>query len=604
MAILQREIGSVSRRWTSYLIRAVFVLLLATIVTIVWASEASWGRNLSYSRMSEAGRALFAGLFVTEIVLVSLVGPLVTGGLIAQERERRTLDLLFMTPMRNFEIVFGKFLSRMAYLLGLILLSTPVLLGCLIFGGVAPDEILLAALLVFISGLWSGAIGMFLSAFTRKGYLAVVSAYFMLLLQCLGLPMVVALTYLWSGPPGPAFFLTSPQLYAIARMVSEGSVSFWGVDIWAAVSGVTTLLSLLLVALSAAFLRREPVAGTPTPPGADTKVRRKAKPVGDLLGRVGRVFGWFLLVGSLLLMVVFIPYAWEESKGFILVPVGGAAAVLVRVVRMQRRRPAMQRRVWENPVAWREIVSQSSPGLTRLVNLVLFTMAGFLFLFVAVGGGDLADEEAFHGIYLGLELCAVLVAAIVLGAASIGQEADSGRLDILLGTPLSPAKILRGKMLGVFVSLAPLLIFMLVHAVAAGLVCHRPGLTGVSLALGIIAAQVLFQISFALYLGLQFRQTGRAIGVGLAAVLSLYLLLPILMAIMDFSERDWPLAITLGCNPVVSIFTAFEKGMWDYSGNLRTMWIGGLAGVLVYALGGTLLMIGMVRRFNRFVQRK
>lgn len=602
LAILQREIGSVSRKGTSYLLRAVFVFLLAMIVTLVWASEMRWSGQMSYSRMSAVGRGLFAGLFVTEVVLVSLVGPLVTGGLIAQERERRTLDLLFMTPMRDYEIVFGKFLSRMAYILGLILLSTPVLLGCLIFGGVSPEEILLGAILVFVCALWSGAIGMFLSAFTRKGYLAVVGAYFVLLVQCFGLPMIFALTFMRRGRPGPAFFLTSPQLYSFARILSEGQVSFWGIDIWGYVAGGTTLLSLLLVLVSVRFLRRTPPGATVSA-GADTKVRKRMKPARNLLGSLARIVGGVALVATLIAMVVALPLAWEETEGLVLLPVLGAATVLVRVFFARRRRSAGQQRVWENPVAWREIVSQRSPGVDRMVNLVLFAMAGFMFLFIAFEGG-LTDDRKFHGAYLGAELCATLVVAIVLAAASIGQEAEAGRLDLLLGTPLHPAKVLIGKMLGVFATLAPLLVFMMLHAGASGMVCGRIEPEGVGLAVGIIVAQTFFHASLALLFGFWFRRTGMAIGMGLGAGLFVFLFLPILAAIMSFSDTRFPFVGLLYSNPAVSVFLALAETR-SYRGDYATEKAAGCAiAMLLYFVAGLALQAFMASRFNRFVQRR
>lgn len=602
-AILQRELGSVARKWTNYLVRAVFVLLLAIIVTLMWVeSVRRWGR-MSYSGLSQAGHELFIGLFVTEVVLVSLAGPLVTGGLIAQERERRTLDLLFLTPLGDLEIVLGKFVSRMAYLLGLILLATPVLLGVLIFGGVASEDILLGSLLVFVCGLWSGAIGLFVSGLARKSYLAVMATYFILLAQTFGIPLVWGIVTDFRGTPGPLFFTTSPQFFAIARIASPELVSAWQFELWPWVTGVIAALSAALVVASSWFLRASPAAAVPV--AAETKVRRRLRPGRDWLSRLLAGCGWAIVVAITAAMLFCAPFVLERSHGMALVPLAGLVYVLVRLVRGgggRRHAGDPPRRVWENPVAWKEIVLARSPGVRRMVEVTLLAAVGIMFLCYGAERSAWGDDE-FHGIYLGFELCGTLVVTVILSAVAIAQEAEAGHLDLLLGTPLRPGQILFGKQLGVCVTVAPLLAFMTLHAVSALGARDRIEPADVLLALVIVAVILYFQSSLALLLGLWFRRVGAAIGVCLVGALLAYLFVPILGEILFRRSESWLYWLVGYLNPLGAIVLAIRGGHRHYGSDVLPSGTGFAVSIVFYLVGGAALQLLTVFGFDRFVRR-
>ena len=65
--------------------------------------------------------AFFATFGVMQLLAVLLIGPALAAGTIAQERERRTMEYLYATPLSNLEIVIGKLGGRVLQILYFVL---------------------------------------------------------------------------------------------------------------------------------------------------------------------------------------------------------------------------------------------------------------------------------------------------------------------------------------------------------------------------------------------------------------------------------------------------------------------------------------------------
>lgn len=116
-------------------------------------------------------------LFGWASILLLFVIPLLTMRLVAEERRNNTLTLLFSAPLSMTEIVLGKYLGVVLYLLilcGLILLMPLSLL----FGGNLDTGLLFAAMLGLVLLLASfSAIGLFMSTLTRSPTLAAMGSF-------------------------------------------------------------------------------------------------------------------------------------------------------------------------------------------------------------------------------------------------------------------------------------------------------------------------------------------------------------------------------------------------------------------------------------------
>ena len=125
---------------------------------------------------------IVAPLFANAAVVLMLVVPLLTMRLISDERRNQTLSLLLSAPLSMTEIVLGKYLGAMIFLLVqllLIILMTVSLLlgGNLDLGVVASCSLGLALLLASFS-----ALGLYMSTLTAQPTVAAVATFGVLLL--------------------------------------------------------------------------------------------------------------------------------------------------------------------------------------------------------------------------------------------------------------------------------------------------------------------------------------------------------------------------------------------------------------------------------------
>jgi len=129
---------------------------------------------------------------LTEIVVPDLLGnaaivlllvvPLLTMRLVAEERRNRTLALLFSAPLSMTEIVLGKYLGILMFLLALLALIA--LMPLSLFAGARLDYGLIASGFLGLALLLAGfaAVGLFMSTLTQYPTVAAISTFGALLL--------------------------------------------------------------------------------------------------------------------------------------------------------------------------------------------------------------------------------------------------------------------------------------------------------------------------------------------------------------------------------------------------------------------------------------
>jgi len=115
-------------------------------------------------------------------IVLLLVAPLLTMRLIAEERRNKTLSLLFSAPVSMTEIVLGKYLGVVLFLLMLLVLIGLMPLSLLAGGGLDFGLFLsgLLGLALLLAGF--AAIGLFMSTLTQHPAVAAISTFGALLL--------------------------------------------------------------------------------------------------------------------------------------------------------------------------------------------------------------------------------------------------------------------------------------------------------------------------------------------------------------------------------------------------------------------------------------
>ncbi|QTD42479.1 ABC transporter permease [Sporosarcina sp. Te-1] len=130
----------------------------------------------SYFRPRESF-VLFAFLSFIQLGLVLFTAPGLTAGTISSEREKQTLPILLTTSQSSFQIISGKLLSSVAFLLFLILAGMPVYSLVFLFGGISPWEFIKVFLFLFVILLAFGSIGVMFSTLIRKTVVSMIAAY-------------------------------------------------------------------------------------------------------------------------------------------------------------------------------------------------------------------------------------------------------------------------------------------------------------------------------------------------------------------------------------------------------------------------------------------
>jgi len=198
--IMVKELRSRFRGRRAFVVITVYLAALALIAYGAYVSVAPTatlptgpipdefgGFGISGANASATiGQAIFTLLSVFQLLLVCFIAPAFTAGAISLEREKQTLDLLVTTPMRPGGIVVGKLFSALAFVILLILAGIPVSALVLMYGGASITDILQQQVVLFVSAIGFGVIGLFFSALVKRTQTATVLTYSTMLFLVIG----------------------------------------------------------------------------------------------------------------------------------------------------------------------------------------------------------------------------------------------------------------------------------------------------------------------------------------------------------------------------------------------------------------------------------
>ena len=130
----------------------------------------------SYFRPSESF-FLFSLLSFIQLGLVLFIAPGLTAGVISTEREKQTLPILLTTSQSSFQIISGKLLSSLAFLLLLMVAAFPIYSLVFLFGGISPVDFGLVFLFLFVTLFAIGSIGVMFSTLIRRTIVSMIATY-------------------------------------------------------------------------------------------------------------------------------------------------------------------------------------------------------------------------------------------------------------------------------------------------------------------------------------------------------------------------------------------------------------------------------------------
>lgn len=186
-AVGVKELRGRMRGKRAFVIMTAYLLLIAGFAWMVESlTERTFtsGFGASFSAAAEIGRGMFLAIITLLTIVTLILAPASTAGAISLEREKQTLDLLVTTPISSLAIVLGKLLSALTWIFLLLLASIPIVSLVFTFGGVAPEDVVRAYLVLFVTAICYGAMGLFISALVKRTQAATI----------INLVLVIALT--------------------------------------------------------------------------------------------------------------------------------------------------------------------------------------------------------------------------------------------------------------------------------------------------------------------------------------------------------------------------------------------------------------------------
>ncbi len=163
--VLVKELRTLLRGWRAPALMAASAglgaLACVVLLFVFWPARTPIAQAAAI--YPQVGRQVFVGLVMLEGAVCTLALPILTAGAFAGERQRGLLDSLFLTRLTNTDIVLGKLLAALAFMMLLLVCNLPVLAIVAVLGGVTPGDLLWALLLLLHAALVQGALGLYLS---------------------------------------------------------------------------------------------------------------------------------------------------------------------------------------------------------------------------------------------------------------------------------------------------------------------------------------------------------------------------------------------------------------------------------------------------------
>ncbi len=505
--VFTREVAIAPRRVKLYVSRTTYALALLVLMSTAWLVLTGTQLVRDVGDLARFGAVVFQILAPLQLALVIFFSALLAASEVAHEKDRQTLVLLLLTNLSNAELVLGKLLASLLGVLVMLAAGLPVFLLAALLGGISYGEIARALAVTLATALCCGSLGSMLALWREKTFQA--------------LAMTVLVLVLW---------------LALGEIVAAG--------IFGDVIG-----GLPCQTLAAAISPWQAILHA-------TRPYLHAQPALGPLGTPVHAFVLLAVVLSAILngVAVAMVRVWNPSR----TAEGGVDAEERgerREERQEQRTEApsrltslapspsdlsplpsplspASRRVWDNPVIWREIRTWAYGRkmiVVRLAYLVLFALAAVGL--AAALSGTLSAASAQAAICLTPLVLLSLVLVNAQAVTSLTSERDARALDLLLVTDLTPKEIVYGKLGGVFYNTKEMVLLPMLLCVALWLVGPL-SFENLLYLLGGLAVLYVFTAMVGLHTGMTYGNSGVAVATSLGTVFFLFVGVAVCIRIM------------------------------------------------------------------------
>ena len=477
------ELLTTARRFRYYALRFAYGMILLHFIGRNNVSN-GWNRlrvanggRFTIQEMARLGLSLFITFMAIQVVAVLLLTPAMVAGVIADEKQRKTLHYLLASPLTSGEIVLGKLLARSIHLGVLVAVGLPIISLLTLFGGVDPNLVMAGFAATFTMAYFVAGLSIFVSTISRRPREAISLSYVLLLfwlfvptlittVMPMGGPLSLRI-YEWIKPVNDWIVATSPihALFSLGGRMGNAAAAF---EFVAWMMGLQLAYGTALIALAVLLLR-------PTYRRADGSTR------------------------------------WAA-----------------RLAAMKRGRSLFSRpECGDDAMLWKErYVSRTGVVAKVALILMMLTVGGLLVYLGYDSARDAFKEVATYGyehgpyqsrnafnVFLRF-VCVILYCVLYLGTASAAaggmtREREEDTWISLIATPLGGTEIVRAKMVGAVWGMrwvVSLLLLFWVGGLAAGSI-HPIGFLGLMIETPVF---VWFATALGTYLSLRSRSSSRA----------------------------------------------------------------------------------------------
>jgi ABC-2 type transport system permease protein len=191
--VMLKELRGRMRGIRAFVVLTVYLGLMSGFTALLYLVYVPVNQQTGSAAAGEIGRVLFMGIVGIELMLIIFIAPAFTAGAITGERERQTYDLLRTTLLPSPSFVIGKLESALSYVLLLLLAAIPLQSIAFLFGGVTELELILSFVILTVTAIALGTVGIYFSAVAPRTLSASVRAYTTTLVATFGAPLVASI---------------------------------------------------------------------------------------------------------------------------------------------------------------------------------------------------------------------------------------------------------------------------------------------------------------------------------------------------------------------------------------------------------------------------
>lgn len=582
--ILVRVVSGASRRVRHLWLRAVYLAALVLVVFVSLLTSIP-GQAASLTDLAKNASVTFKYASTAQLLLMCFLAPVFTASAITQERDAKTFNILLSTPLSSAQIVLGSLMSRLYFVIMLLLSGLPIFLITMVYGGVTARQVMESFALCAATAFITGALAIFVAMIGVGTRRTIFSFYLLIALYLLAGFLLAQ----WDG-----------TWVAAAPANIDGHKMSW-------LASLNPFLALQ-VALNEV---RAPTAGLLAGRGTIAQYA--------LVHPSATYVAW-TLIGSVILVAISMFFVRRGGRT-------GEPTWFTNLTSRFRRNAAGERTrrartVWANPVAWREATARAASGAMIRWTIILGGIVASAVVYSDYARGTMPSTQVpmwLAGITAIQVALAMLIAANT-AATSMTKEKESKTIEILLTTPLTPKYILWGKLRGLVSFASPLLagpvVVLMVFALTAFFRGESPPAVWFEVSLELAGLLVVYT-ALVCVVGLKFSMTSRTNMIAVMSSVGTIILIfgaasAVGFAMVNNSGGEFgaffaPFTPFTAIHYLISPVSLFDNAIAfkaGASGARATAFVGSAVAVAVYAFIVWRWYIGLVTDFDRTMRKQ